>query len=196
MVSTDANPNHHMCPVADDAWCKYSLDPDNFKHKHGLPEAIVQLIEPIYDDLSDATLLLKCLHGQTQNNNECLNKLIWDRCSKEVFVGRQTVEEAVYSAIGQFNDVNASILSLFQYLGLQPGAFTTAHAVGADTMRLYGVKHKSSESAKKRRKVLRAKRKGFQDKKEQEEIPIRVGLMHDMECIKQLTVSVGLHIAP
>ncbi|KAI0232040.1 hypothetical protein LSAT2_017638 [Lamellibrachia satsuma] len=176
--------------VADDAWFKYSLDPDNFKHKHGLPEAIVQLIEPIYDDLSDATLL------STQNNNECLNKLIWDRCSKEVFVGPQTVEEAVYSAIGQFNDVNASILSLFQYLGQQPGVFTTAHAVGADTMRLYGVKHKSSESAKKRRKVLRVKRKGFQDKKEQEEIPMRVGLTHDMECIKQLTVSVGLHIAP
>ncbi|KAI0210492.1 hypothetical protein LSAT2_004773 [Lamellibrachia satsuma] len=37
----------------------------------------------------------------------------------------------------------------------------------ADTMHLYGAKHKSS--AKKRRKVLRAKRKGFQDKKEQEE---------------------------
>ena len=149
------------CPVADDAWCKYSLDPDNFKHKHGLPEAIVQLIEPIYDDLSDATLLSKCLHGRTQNNNECLNKFIWDRCSKEVFVGRQTVEEAVYSAIGQFNDGNASILSLFQYLGLQPGTFTTAHAVGADTMRLYGVKYKSSESAKKASQGAANEKKGF-----------------------------------
>ena len=115
-----------------------------------------------------------------------------------MFVVRQTIEEAVYSAIGQFNDGNASILSLFQYLGLQPGAFTTAHAVGADTMRLYGVKHKSSEPAKKRRKVLRAKRKGFPKikKNRRKEIHMRVGLMHDMECIKQLTVSVGLHIAP
>ena len=78
-----------------------------------------------------------------------------------MFVGRQTVEEAVYSAIGQFNDGSASILSLFQYMGLQPGAFTTAHAVGADTMRLYGAKHKSSKSAIKVSQGAVSEKKGF-----------------------------------
>ena len=169
VASTDANPNHHMCPVTDNAWCTYSVAPENFKHKHGLPETTVQLIEPIYDELSSASLLSKCLHGKTQNNNECLNKLIWDRCSKEVFVGRLTVEEAVYSAIGQFNDGNASILRLLELLGLKPGHFSTAHAERTDKVRLCKAERKSSAQTKKRRKVLRGKKKGFQDKKEQEE---------------------------
>ena len=48
----------------------------HFKHKHGLPESVLELVEPIYDALSTPELLGKCYQGKTQNNNECLNKLI------------------------------------------------------------------------------------------------------------------------
>ena len=68
------------------------LNPETYKHKHGIPQAIGNLIEPLYDDSSDEKLLKKCLHGKTQNN-ECLNKVIWNHCSKDVFVARKTVEE-------------------------------------------------------------------------------------------------------
>uniref|UniRef100_A0A0B7BM13 Uncharacterized protein n=1 Tax=Arion vulgaris TaxID=1028688 RepID=A0A0B7BM13_9EUPU len=55
-------------------------------HKNGLPDAVIKFIETVFKDLVDENLLRKCIHGKTQNTNECLNKLIWDRCPKEYFV--------------------------------------------------------------------------------------------------------------
>ena len=107
VCSTDENPNHHMCSSGDNSWRGYNRDRDTFRHMHGLPEAIVELVEPIYDELTSADLLKKCLHGMTQNNYECLNKLIWDRCPKETFVSRLAIEDATYSAVSSFNGGNA-----------------------------------------------------------------------------------------
>ena len=67
---TDENLNHSMCPIGNDTWCKWQKDPTNYQHKHGLSEAIVELLEPIYEDLSDPNSLSKCLHSKTQNPNE------------------------------------------------------------------------------------------------------------------------------
>lgn len=167
VASTDTNRQHGMCPT--DSWCKFNNDPQNYKHKHGLPEAIVDLLEPIYDELSDPDLLLKCLHGKTQNNNECLNKLIWDRCSKEVFVGNKTIEDAVYCAVAQFNDGNVSILKHFEKLGINPGRFTSSAVGVTNRKRIYLSDLKSAEKAKKRRKQLRSLKKGFEDKNEEQE---------------------------
>ena len=49
----------------------------------------------MFVDLSDGSLLSKCLHGQTQNNNECLNGVIWKKCSKDIFVSRKFLEMGV-----------------------------------------------------------------------------------------------------
>ena len=38
---------------------------------------IKSLLTPVFQDLSKDELLNKCLHGQTQNNNESLNNVIW-----------------------------------------------------------------------------------------------------------------------
>ena len=64
-----------------------------YRHRDGIPECTAGLIEPIYEGLSSPDLG-KCLHGKTQNNNECLNKVIWDHCGKEVVVGTLTIEES------------------------------------------------------------------------------------------------------
>jgi hypothetical protein len=164
VASTDSNPQHGMCPT--NSWCKFNNYPENYKHKHGLAEAIVELLEPIYDELSDPSLLLK---GKTQNNNECLNKLIWDRCSKEVFVGNQTIEDAAYCAVAQFNDGNVSIMKHLDKLGTTPGRFTSSGVAVANVKRIYRSDKKSSDGAKKRRKHLRSVKKGFQDQNEQKE---------------------------
>ena len=90
VASTNENPNHGLCPSGEDSWCGWQRDPSSYEHKHGLPDAILELLEPIYQDLADPSLLAKCLHGKTQNPNECLNKLIWSRCPKKVWVGLKT----------------------------------------------------------------------------------------------------------
>ena len=129
----------------------------------------MELVEPIYDELTSADLLKKCLHGMTQNNNECLNKLIWDRCPKETFVSRLVIEDATYSAVSYFNDGSASVISVFSELKLVPGHYTTSGLLKGDNTRIYYARRKNLEFSKTRRKVLRAKRKNFQDNKENEE---------------------------
>ena len=162
VASTDEELNHHMCPSGDDSWCRYATD-TNFKHKHGLPESVLELVEPIYDALSTPELLGKCLHGKTQNNNECLNKLIWDRCTKKQFVSSLVIEDAVCSAVSYFNDGNISVQKLFGELCIPIGHFTAAQLAADDRSRLYFARRKSLDPIKKQRKILRAKKKHTQD---------------------------------
>ena len=164
VAATADNPSHQMCPNTPDTWCGYRKDPQKYKHTNGLPQAIVDLVSPIFEDLSKKELLSKCLHGKTQNGNECLNKLIWQRCSKEIYVDRITVEEAVYSAVSYFNDGSISILKTLEKLGVKAGYHTETRSNLRDERRLRFAAIKASDKAKQCRKKLRAKRKGFQDK--------------------------------
>ena len=74
------------------------------------------------------------------------------------------VEQAVYSAIGQFNDGTASFISVLRRLGINPGHFTTAQCREKDIRRIDCSKRKSTDTVMSRRKHLRAVRKGFLDK--------------------------------
>ena len=116
VASTDENPQHHLCPGGENSWCGYKRDPESYKHKNGLPECIVKLIEPIFADLSNPGLLGKCTHGLTQNVNECLNGMIWDRCPKTTYVELETVALATYLAVMKFNDGDISFLRIFEDL--------------------------------------------------------------------------------
>ena len=54
---------------------------------------------PIITDLQADELLQKCLHGETQNNNEGLNSIIWSRVRKSIRVNKPIIEMGTYSAI-------------------------------------------------------------------------------------------------
>ena len=58
----------------EDSWCGYQKYSTKCKHKHGLLNAVVKLLKPINEELSNLDLLAKCLHGKTQNLNACLSK--------------------------------------------------------------------------------------------------------------------------
>ena len=103
IASTDENQNHS---IGKDSWCKWQKDPDNYEYQHALTEPAVELLEPIYEDPCNPNLLTKCLHGKIQNPNECLNKAIWSRCPKEVWVSLKPVEQAAFAAVAHFNNGN------------------------------------------------------------------------------------------
>ena len=84
VASTEANKMHDLCAEGPNSWCKYKADPENYKHKNGLPLAVVNFIKPVFEDLADEKLLEKCLHGKTQNSNECLNKHMGKVYQREV----------------------------------------------------------------------------------------------------------------
>ena len=67
---------------------------------------------------SDDKLLERCMHGKTQNNNECLNSVVWKRCPKEIFVGFHTLQMGVCSAIIGFNDGISGVLDVMINYGL------------------------------------------------------------------------------
>jgi hypothetical protein len=50
VASTDAKPQHHLCPDGKESWCGYKREKDNCQHKSGIPDCIVKEIKPIFDN--------------------------------------------------------------------------------------------------------------------------------------------------
>ena len=63
------------------------------------------------------------MHGGTQNANESYHHLVWDRCPKAVFVGRDRLEIAVADATTVYNEGESGRLDVFRELGLSVSKF-------------------------------------------------------------------------
>ena len=94
--------------MSDECWCKWQSGKlkgtSRYRKKLNLPVCIKRLLEPIFRDPSTDELLAKCLHGQTQNANEAFNAVLWQKCPKGIFVGRETLQLATNSAAIAYND--------------------------------------------------------------------------------------------
>lgn len=164
-MSTDDKPVHELCS---DKWCKYKIAQqkgDQFTHTTNLPEAVMLAIKPVYKVLALPELLKKCLHGKTQNPNECLNALIWKRCPKTTFVSNQTVKIATFDATAVFNDGNAARINILRRLGIIPGVFTERILQHIDEQRIT----KSELAMENLAKSVRQKKRGNKRTAEDEE---------------------------
>ena len=98
---------HCYCLEGADSCCPFNRDIGNrtnlFKPGPGLPVEIIAELKPIYQRLSEDALLTRCLDGKTQNQNESLNGMIWNRVPKEVFVGAEVLELGVLDAVSHIN---------------------------------------------------------------------------------------------
>ena len=163
---------HHFCPTTPDSWCKYQADKINgtttFIQKPGLPIAVRDKIQPIFVALSDDSLLSRCLHGKTQNNNESLNGMTWQRCSKEIYVGHTVLEMAISSVVLSFNCGFSGILHVMEHYGLRLDIFVRPSAK-KETDRIQLMNKKCIPEVKYSRKKLSAKGNGFNDKDQQNE---------------------------
>ena len=116
----------------------------------------------------------KCTHGLTQNVNECLNGLIWDRCPKTTYVEQETVALATYLAVFKFNDGDISLIKLFHDLDINPGVFTFKGAQDCNDSRIKLSAKNKKNPIKDRRTTLRHLRKRYIDEVEEKE-----GVMYD-----------------
>ena len=173
--STDTNPQHHFCPERKDSWCGFQRDVANgtneYSHNHPLPSAVADAIEPVFIALSCESLLQACTQGGTQNQNESFNALIWQRSTKQTHSGLPTVELSTHLAIAHFNDGSSAIMKILEEMGIDPGMFCKRSCKALDSSRIYHSIVKSSDKAKKRRKAIRNRKKGFSDALEQAEGP-------------------------
>ena len=165
---------HQYCPRTADLWCKYQRDKITGKNTYveriTIDKTVSDVIAPVFSlkDLGSEALLSKCLHGETQNVNESLNSLIWIRCPKWIYVGNSVLKTAVASAVICYNDGVQGTLPVLTKLGIEHGFFTADACQKGDICRVKQAKRKSINKVKQRRKTLRAVRKGFNDKNEQE----------------------------
>ena len=121
--SADEQPRHHLCPVGPNSWCKWQVAQATggvYVHKEPIPDAIVQLLRPIYACLGIRSLLEKCVQGYTQNANEALHFTVWNFCPKELFIGRAGVQTACAMAVCCFNDGSSSPAAISDRLLLSP----------------------------------------------------------------------------
>ena len=62
------------------------------------------ILKPIFSRLSSKALLEKCLKVVTQNANESLYLVIWDRCPNSTFYSQVRIESAVTEAVCCFEN--------------------------------------------------------------------------------------------
>ena len=169
----DMDKRHQYCTRTANSCCKYQSDEITGKNTYveriTIDKAVSDVIAPIFShkDLGSEAFLSKCLHGETQSVNESLNNLIWTRCPKRIYVGNSVPNQA--SAVICYNDGVQRALPVLRKLGIEHGFFTADACRKANICRVKQANRKSPSKVKQRRKTLRAVRKGFNDKNEQEE---------------------------
>ncbi|GFT99851.1 uncharacterized protein TNCV_749081 [Trichonephila clavipes] len=161
--SSVEKPMHGQCPIGKKSWCYYQRalscgKKPNEKYK-GLSNEVLNMIKPTYLELCTKELLTKCLHCKTQNSNECLNGVVWQRVPKEVFVCLKTLKSGALDAVIQFNDGYKGCVEIFKKLNITPGYFTLKAYKHLDINRINVAERHSTPNVKQRRKILTATRK-------------------------------------
>lgn len=94
--------------------------------------------------LSEDSLLGKCLQGKTQNQNEVINGMVWERIPKEVFVGAELLGFGLCDAIGHFNIGARAVLLLLRAVKTSLGKYTEEGCRCIDIDHICGAEYKES----------------------------------------------------
>lgn len=128
-------------------------------------------LKQTFRDLSDTTLLAKCLHGGTQNPSESLNNIIWSRIPKTTFVMRNTLELGTYDAVATYNEGNIVKCQVLQKLGIVPGRNFVEVMKQFDEIRIKKADKAVDEVEKKCRQKQMAAKRQLEDLYEAQEDP-------------------------
>lgn len=162
--SSDSEPLHSFCPTGNESWCRYNKAiasgiVEQFVHKNILPNSTMDVMKPIFNDLSHPKLLSRCLGGKTQNNNESINSLIWKLCPKIQGAGKRIVEISTNEAVILFNDGNRGKIKVMEEFGLIVGTHARACFSELDQRRIATSNIRYLQSTKEARKSKRMKEK-------------------------------------
>ncbi|KAG8238746.1 hypothetical protein J437_LFUL018166 [Ladona fulva] len=122
-----------------------------YKHKDALPQIVIDVITPIYEDLSRNELLERCLGGFTQNNNQSFNSLVWRIAPKIMSDSVMIVEIAAYIATSMFNDGAESHLKIMRAIGVNVGKIAAEYCSREDQRRISGAGRKMQDAMREGR---------------------------------------------
>jgi hypothetical protein len=173
-VSSKKRNLHTWCLDGPDSWCRFKQDKANntdlYNCGRGLSDNIIAQIRPIR--LSSNDLLVKCLDGKTQNQNESLNGMIWNRLPKIIFVRGNVLQLGVYDAVAHFFNMGSrAFVDILQQDGLVLGYYFEEGVCKADKKRVKKADHCANPDVRKRRrKVVRGQKKKREDKNQETEV--------------------------
>lgn len=124
----------------------------------------MEYIKPIFKDLSNDSLLSRCILGKTQNPNECFNSLIWKRLPKTNFCGIVTLKVGVNDAIIGYNKGAVGKVEVLKAMGLKCSKNVELNLQRIDLKRVKEAEKKCQEDQKQKRKVLAQKKKKEEEK--------------------------------
>ena len=119
VISSKENNWHYShCSEGKGSSCKFHQDKANgtstYKPGPGLPLDIVMKLKSNFVELSDESLLEKCLHGKNQNQNESFNLMIWDHIPKTRYVSLTQLELGVYDVVADFNIIKKASVLIYE----------------------------------------------------------------------------------
>ncbi|KAL8610518.1 hypothetical protein ACOMHN_060438 [Nucella lapillus] len=123
-------------------------------HTKSLLLDVAEAIRPVYERLSDMTLLSRCLHGRTQNDNECFHSLLWNLCPKVRWAGHRTVQTSLALAVQTFNKGASTCTDFLKKIDITPSQSVIDSVERRDIQRVKDASRKSSVREKKRRKTI------------------------------------------
>lgn len=166
-LSTDENPSHQLCPKGADSWCPYiraKCTNAQYTHTNSIPLAVMEYIKPVFRDLSNDSLLSRCVLGKTQNPNESFNANIWKRVPKTNFCGIVTLKLGVNDAILAYNNGAVSKINVLKALGLKCSKNIELNLQRCDIKRIKEAENRCQEVQKKKRKVQAQRNKKEEEK--------------------------------
>lgn len=161
--SEDAD--HTYCPNGINSWCKWKTDQETGDNTYTpvsnpLPAAVVQILKPVFDSLSDPNLLQGCKNCLTQNQNESLHHVVWGYAPKDQYHSAHEVDLAISLGVLTFNTgISKCMNIILPSSGLR---FTEKmqHVFGKiDCVRIYEANRSVTIEQKEKRKINRYKKR-------------------------------------
>ena len=107
---------------------------------------------PVFTRLSEHDLLVRCLNGFTQNQNESFNALIWKRCPKHLWRGPAQIEVGLNLAVLTWHSgCSKTRRDCLQGLRLTHGKHSADASNAKDLKRVKVSSERFSECEKKKR---------------------------------------------
>lgn len=157
VTSTDTDPHHDLCPEGAESWCRHNASKANGvpppKHRYNLPGYVANALLPVYQCLSQASLLQRCLGAKTQNASESFHSVLWSLMPKEQHASLIAVETALHEAVLRYNaGCYRATQELSSSVGLTPGHLTNQRAAEKDSLRLKKAQKRMQHKQEKRQR--------------------------------------------
>ncbi|XP_070379643.1 uncharacterized protein [Dermacentor albipictus] len=155
ITSTDAEPHYDLCPEGAGSWCRHKAAEANGlpqpRHRYNLPGYVAEAMLPVYQRLSEPSLLQQCLGAKTQNASESFHSVLWSLMPKEQHASLIAVETALNDAVMRYNAGNQrATKEISLSAGLTPGHLAIHRAVEKDALHM-GKAEKRGQAKTERR---------------------------------------------